>query len=214
MTGLARSTLSRLTVEGEALHARQRAGFLWDRLKRRTPAERRALVQKGLKYRTWALCERVAAESIRKAPNHPKEALELAELALLIAERLPGERTWCLRLQGYAWAHVSNARRVCNDLPCAEEAMVRARKLWEAGEPGDPGLLNPAWLPGLEAALRRDQRRFSEALKRIGEALALDTGELRGEILLSKALIHETLGDPAASTMALLEAVSFIDPRR
>jgi transcriptional regulator with XRE-family HTH domain/tetratricopeptide (TPR) repeat protein len=214
MTGFARSTLSQLTVEGEALYARQRAGFLWDRLKRHAPAEQRSLVQKGRKYRTWALCERVAAESIRKAPNHPREALELAELALLIAERLPGERTWGLRLQGYAWAHVSNARRVCNDLPGAETAMVRARKLWEAGDPGDPGLLNRAWLPGLEAALRRDQRRFQEALKRISEALMLDTGELRGEILLSKALIHETLGDPAASTTALLEAVSFIDPRR
>ncbi len=209
-----RTLLSRLTIEGEALRARQRAGLLWDRLLRRTPAERRLLVQKGRKYRTWALCERVAAESIRKAPNHPREALELAELALLMAELLPGERTWNLRLQGYAWAHVSNARRVCNDLPGAEAAVVRAWKLWEAGEPGDPGLLNKAWLPWVEAVLRRDQRRFPEALKRIGEALALDPGELKGEILLSKARIHETLGDPEASTAALLEAVPLIDPRR
>ena len=214
MTGFARATLSQLTVEGEALHARQRAGFLWDRLKRHTPAERRSLVQKGRKYRSWALCERVAAESVRKAPNHPQEALELAGLALLIAERLPGERTWGLRLQGYAWAHVSNARRVCNDLPGAEEAMVQARKLWKAGEPGDPGLLNKAWLPGLEAALRRAQRRFPEALKRISEALALDPGELKAEILLTKARIHETFGDPEASTAALLEAAPLIDPRR
>jgi transcriptional regulator with XRE-family HTH domain len=214
MTGFARTTLSRLTVEGEAIYARQRAGLLWDRLKRHTPAERRSLVQKGRKYRTWALCERVGAESIRKAPNHPREALELAELALLIAERLPGERTWGLRLQGYAWAHVSNARRVCNDLPGAEAAIVRAWKLWEAGEPGDPGLLNRAWLPWIEAVLRRDQRRFLEALKRIAEALALDPGELKGEILLSKARIHETLGDPEASTAALLEAAPLIDPRR
>jgi transcriptional regulator with XRE-family HTH domain/tetratricopeptide (TPR) repeat protein len=214
MTGFARTTLRELTVEGEALHARQRAGLLWDRLKRYTPAERRSLVQKGRKYRTWALCERIAAESIRKAPNHPKEALELAELALLIAERLPGERTWGLRLQGYAWAHVSNARRVCNDLPGAEEAIVRAWKLWEAGEPGDPGLLNEAWLPWIEAVLRRGQRRFPEALKRIAEALALDPGELKGEILLSKARIHETLGDPEASMAALLEVAPLIDPRR
>jgi transcriptional regulator with XRE-family HTH domain/tetratricopeptide (TPR) repeat protein len=214
MTGFVRTMLQELTIEGEALHARQRAGLLWDRLKRHTPAERRSLVQKGRKYRTWALCERIAAESIRKAPNHPKEALELAELALLVAERLPGERTWSLRLQGYAWAHVSNARRVCNDLPGAEEAMVRAWKLWEAGEPGDPGLLNRAWLPGLEAALRRDQRRLPEALKRINQALALDPGELKSEILLMQARIHETLGDPEASTSALLAAASLIDPRR
>ncbi len=214
MTSFSRVMLLQITTEGEALHARERAGFLWDRLRRRTPAERRLLVQKGRKYRTWALCERVAAESIRKAPNHPREALELAELALLMAELLPGERTWSLRLQGYAWAHMSNARRVCNDLPGAEAAIVRAWKLWEAGEPGDPGLLNRAWLPWIEAVLRRDQRRFREALKRIVEALTLDTGELKGEILLSKARIHETLGDPEASTAALLEAAPLIDLRR
>jgi transcriptional regulator with XRE-family HTH domain len=214
LTGFVRSSLSQLTVEGEAIHARQRAGFLWDRLKRHTPEERRSLVQKGRKYRSWALCERVAAESIRKAPNHPREALDLAELALLVAERIPGERTWGLRLQGYAWAHVSNARRVCNDLPGAEEAIVRAWKLWEAGEPGDPGLLNRAWLPGLEAALRRDQRRFPEALKRIGEALVLDTGELRGHILLDRSAIYQILGDPEGSAAALSEAEPLIDPRK
>jgi transcriptional regulator with XRE-family HTH domain/tetratricopeptide (TPR) repeat protein len=214
MTGFARATLSQLTVEGEALHARQRAGLLWDRLKRQTPAERRSAVQKGRRYGTWTLCERVAAESIHKAPNHPKEALELAELALLVAEQIPGERTWGLRLQGYAWAHVSNARRVCNDLPGAEEAMVRARKLWEAGEPGDPGLLNRAWLPGLEAALWQDQRRFPEALKRISEALLLDTGELRGQLLLIRSAIYQILGDPAGSAEALYEAEPLIDPRR
>jgi transcriptional regulator with XRE-family HTH domain/tetratricopeptide (TPR) repeat protein len=214
VTGFARATFLELTVEGEALHARQRAGLLWDRLKRHTPAERRTLVEKGRKYRTWALCERIAAESIRKAPNHPREALELAELALLVAERLPGERTWSLRLQGYAWAHVSNARRVCSDLPGAEEAIVRAWKLWEAGEPGDPGLLNKAWLPGLESALRRDQRRFPEALKRIAEALVLDTGELRGQILLNKSAIYQILGDPGGSAAALSEAEPLIDSRR
>ncbi|HEY2292497.1 MAG TPA: helix-turn-helix domain-containing protein [Thermoanaerobaculia bacterium] len=214
MTSFTRATLLELTVEGEAFHARERAGLLWDRLKRHTPAERRSLVQKGRKYRTWALCERIAAESIRKAPNHPREALELAELALLVAERLPGERTWSLRLQGYAWAHVSNARRVCNDLPGAEEAMVRARKLWEAGEPGDPGLLNRAWLPWIEAVLRRGQRRFPEALKRIEEALMLDAGELRSEILITKANIQDALGNPAASTATLSQAIPLIDSRR
>src|SRR5947199_441656 len=214
MTGFVRATLRELTVEGEALHARERAGLLWDRLKRHTATERRSLVQKGRKYRTWALCERIAAESIRKAPNHPKEALELAELALLIAERLPGERTWGLRLRGYAWAHVSNARQVCNDLPGAEEAMLRARKLCEAGEPGDPGLLNEAWLPWIEAVLRRDQRRFPEALKRIAEALALDPGELKGIILLSRSAIYQILGNPEGSAAALSDAEPLIDQRR
>ncbi len=213
-SAFARTSLSMLTLEGEARVARQRAEALWDRLKKRTPAERQTLVKHGTKFRTWALCERVAAESIKAAPNHPKEALELAELALLIAERLPAGQAWSLRVQGYAWAHVCNARRVCNDLPGADEAIGRAWKLWEAGAPGDPGLLNPAWLPGLEAALRRAQRRFPEALKRIDEALELDKGELKGEILLTKANLHDALGDPEGSTAALYGAFSLIDPAR
>src|SRR5436309_1669935 len=179
--GFARSSLAMLTVEGEALRARQRAEFLWSRLKQRTPAERRKLVELGVRFRTWALCERVARESIAAAPNHPRDALELAGLALLIAERVAGEALWSLRLQGYAWAHVSNGRRVCNDLPGAEEAFARAKKLWEAGAAADPGLLNAAWLPWIESSLRRDQRRFPEALKRIDEALALaQEEELKG----------------------------------
>lgn len=210
----ARSTLTLLTIGGDALHARQRAELLWDRLKRYAPAQRRLLVEKGTKFRTWALSERVAAESIHQAPNHPKDALALADLALLIAELVPGDATWRQRLQGYAWAHVANARRVCNDLPGADDALARAWRLWEAGEAGDPGILNAAWLPWIEAALRRDQRRFSEALKRIDEALAVDPGELRGQIFLSKSAIFQILGDPEGSTTALSAAAPLIDVAR
>jgi tetratricopeptide (TPR) repeat protein len=193
---------------------RMAAAALWANLEPCTAAERHMLVEELTEYRTWALCERVARESVNAAPNQPKDALELAELALLIAELLPGEATFRSRLQGYAWAHVGNGRHVCNDLPGADEAIARARKLWEAGAAGDPGLLNEAWLPGLEAYLRRSQRRFGEALKRIDEALLLDQGELKGDILLTKAIIHETLGDPEASIAALTEAAPLVDPGR
>jgi tetratricopeptide (TPR) repeat protein len=212
MQGFARSALTLLTVEGQSLQARQQAELLWGQLKKRTPAERRKLVERGARFRTWALCERVARESIKAAPNDPRQALELAELALLIAERFAGEAPLRRALQGYAWAHVSNGRRVCNELPAAEVAFVRASTLWKAG---DKGLLNPAWLPRLEASLRREQRRFSEALRKIDEALALDAeGELRGEILLSKSAIFQILGDPEGSAAALAEAAPLIDPVR
>ena len=212
MQGYARSALTLLTAEAQGLQARQQAELLWSQLKKRTPAERRKLVERGARFRTWALCERVARESIRAAPNDPGQALELALLALLIAERFAGEASLRLALQGYAWAHVSNGRRVCNELPAAEAAFARASTLWEAG---DPGLLNPAWLPRLEASLRRGQRRFAEALRKIDEALALDTeGELRGEILLSKSAIFQILGDPGGSAAALAEAAPLIDPSR
>jgi transcriptional regulator with XRE-family HTH domain len=209
-----RALLTLLTTEGDALKARQKAETLWNQLKRHAPTVRRQLVEDGMKYRTWALCERVGAESVGQAPNHPKEAQELAELALLIAELTPGEDLWRHRIAGYAGIFLGNARRACNNLPGADQALSRARKLFEAGAPGDPGFLNETWLPWIESSLRRDQRRFPQALKRIDEALALDRGELRAQILLSKSRLHEALGDPEASMAALLEAAPLIDPTR
>lgn len=117
---------------------REEAEGLWRSLAAYTARQRRALVEEVAELRSWALCERVAAESRLAAPG---EALELAELACLIAEKVPGPETWSLRLQGYAWAHIARARRAANDRPGAEEALRHARELWEAGAPGDPGLL-------------------------------------------------------------------------
>ncbi len=208
------SLLSLLTMEGEALLARQRADGLWKLLKRQPADVRLALVEDSQRFRGWALCERVAAESIAAAPNHPRQALELADLSRRLAEQAPGTAAWRRRLQGYAWAHVGNARRACNDLPGADDAIRHAWKLWEDGAAGDRGFLAEAWLPGLEAALRKGQRRFSEALTRIDEALALDQGELRAQILITKSGILETLGDPEGSTAVLAEADLLIDGRR
>jgi transcriptional regulator with XRE-family HTH domain len=118
---------------------REEAPALWEVLKRREPSVRRVLVEDSRRFRKWALCELLCAES-RRAEG-ADQGLELAELALRIAELAPGEESWRLRLQGYAWAHIGHARKGEN-LPGAEEAFVRAASLWEAGAPGDPGLLD------------------------------------------------------------------------
>ena len=67
-----------------------RPGSLWDRLERRTPEERRLLVEESPEFQRWALCERVATESVTRAANRPREALGLAELALAVAHRVQG----------------------------------------------------------------------------------------------------------------------------
>ncbi len=211
-----RGSLSLLSVEGEALCGRQDAELLWRRLKERgrTATERRVLVENTEKFRHWGLVERVCAESIEKAANHPREALELAELALYIAERVPGDAAWRARLAGIAGVHVANGQRVCNDLHAMETALKRGLKLWEEGASGDPGLLNPAVVPWIEAACRREQRRFKEALKRIDQALELDRGDLRGKILLSKSAILAIHGDLEGMTAVLHEAAPLIDGKK
>ncbi len=127
---------------------RAEAAVLWERMARLTPAQQRALVEEAEEFQSWALCERVAAESLAAAADDPRRALDLAELARRIAEAAPGTETWRRRLQGYAWAHVSRARRVRGDMEGAGEALSAARKLWKAGAPGDPGLLSPPELLG------------------------------------------------------------------
>ncbi len=210
----ARALLKLLTDEGEALVDRQLAERQLVRLKKRTAAERRFLVENAQDFRHWALCEQAAFESIRLAPNHPEEAREWAQLGVRIAELAPEEETSRQRLEGWALHFLANAERACNDLPTAERTRARGRKLWEAGAPGDRGLLEEAWLPGLEANLRKDQRRFSEALERIEEALALAPLEMRAEVLLSKSNILALLDDPEGSTAVLLEAEPLIDVQR
>jgi len=135
-----------------AAEDREAAEALWSRLERRGAELRRLLVEEGEEYQGWAVCERVAAASREAAAKDPRQALELAELALLIAELAPGEPAWRSRLQGYALAHVSHARRARGDLAGAGEAFNRARDLWEAGAPGDPGLLDEAVVRNLGAA--------------------------------------------------------------
>jgi len=194
-------------AEGEALRTCLR--------ERCTPAGARLLVEEADdEYRSWVVAEQAALSSVARAPNHPAEALEWARLAVSIAAQVPGGDAWRSRLEGWALHFQANAERACNDLPAAEASLARGRRLWEAGAPGNPGLLSEAWLPWIEANLRRAQRRFAEALQKIDEALALDQGELRGQILLSKARLLETMGDPEASTAALLAAEPLIDAHR
>lgn len=118
---------------------------LWARLERYSPAQRTALVEELEEFRSWTLCEKAAAESLAAAAE-PRKALDLTNLALEIAGQVSGPETWRQRLQGYAWAHVAKARDILGDPPGAADALARARTLWEAGAPGDPGLLDTSLL--------------------------------------------------------------------
>jgi transcriptional regulator with XRE-family HTH domain len=202
-----RQMLGMLTAETQALEARQRAAALWARLKRYSGAQRRTIVEELAEFRSWALCELLCEESIKAAADSADRALELASLALRVAELIPGEEPWRSRVQGYAWAHVGNARRVKGDLPGADEGFGKSQKLWRAGAPGDSGLLDEAQVLGLEASLRRDQRHLREALELLNRSLEIDRGNLTTQLLLSKAKTLEELGDFNEAITVLRQAV-------
>ncbi len=125
-----------------------------------TPADGRLLFEEAEEYRSWPICEQAALLSAARAPDHPREALEWAELAVRIAEQVPGEEAWRWRLLGWALHFLANAQGACEDLPAAERSLALGRDLWEAGSTADPGLLDEAWMPWSAAGLQvsRDQQ--------------------------------------------------------
>jgi transcriptional regulator with XRE-family HTH domain len=211
MAGFTRSILTLWLSRGQVLEARQQARTLWERLKPRDAAQRKLLVEKVAEFQTWALSELLCEESIKAAGDSADRALELANLALRVAELAPGEEAWRQRVQGYAWAHVGNARRVKGDLPSADEAFGRFQKLWSAGARGDSGLLNEARVLGLEVSLRRYQARFVEARDLLDRALAVDKGGEAKYLLLNKAKLLEETDDLSGAVSALQEAAPIIE---
>jgi tetratricopeptide (TPR) repeat protein len=100
-------------------------------------------------------------------------------------------------------------------LPEADAEVQRAKGLWEAGEAGDPEkLLDEARVLGLEASLRRDQRRLPEALDCLDRALAADRGGLRAHLLINRAKTLEELDDYEEAVATLRKALPLVDAER
>jgi len=190
---------------------REEAAALWEQLCSLSGAERLLVIEEAAEYQSWAFCERLAVESREVAYKRPREALELAQLAWRVAKLGDASNP---RLQGWALFHVANGYRACQDLRAAAAAFSRAQELWTKATIGDSGLLNEAVPLWIEAALRRAERSFPEALERIDEALSREHGDLRARMLLTKSSIFQALGDPEGSAVALAEAAPLIDPGR
>jgi tetratricopeptide (TPR) repeat protein/transcriptional regulator with XRE-family HTH domain len=202
-------------VQIHAAADRELANGAWDRLKRRPDSERRSLLRKSREYRGWAVCEAACEASLKAAPDSAARALEYAELAVEIARLPSGEnKLFRRRLQGYAEAHLGNARRVHGDLRGAEQAFVRARSLWKEGAPGDPSLLNEARVLGMEASLRIEQGHPAEALKLIEQALEADRNGERRYLTINQGRALEHLDDYEGAITALQRAASLIDGKK
>ncbi|HTG34811.1 MAG TPA: helix-turn-helix domain-containing protein [Thermoanaerobaculia bacterium] len=215
--GAAEAIRSQLTANIRQIRTSQdrgQAGELWQTLQELPPRQRLVVVEKEKKYRNWALAERICAESARAAAHRADRAMELAGLALRIAEMAPGSEPWCSRLQGYAWAFVGNARRVHGDLPGAEEAFLRSDQLWEAGAAADPGLLDASRLLDLKASLRSYQGRLDEALSLLDQALQRTiTSEAQSRLLVQKANALRFRGSYNESNDALRKAEALIQEK-
>ncbi len=182
--------------------ARLRADAQFERLKGLDQETRLAVVQVAEEFQTWSLCERYCEASIREASRNLQHAAEMAQLAQEIAARVPGEPGWLSRIQGYAKAHGANVLKAVGELNAAEALLEEAKRHWQAGT--DPeSILDPGRLLHFEAALRRAQRRFDEALARLDEAGALSYPE---RALISKGFTLEVMGEYERAIEVLLQA--------
>ncbi len=109
---------------------RSRAAELWRHLEPLLPRQRRLVIQHGREYRTWAVCERLCAESRTAAPTDPDRAFEWAEIALAVAEQTVGAKRAKSGLQAYALAAFSEAQSAQGDLEEAAATRRRAEELW------------------------------------------------------------------------------------
>lgn len=140
---------------------RVKARSVWERLEPLGPTHRQLLVDEGIEFQTWALCELLCQESFEMAEHDWEEALELAELAVQVSGKINGTPAWRSCVQGYAWAHLGHARRLQGALAGAHEAMQRYRTLWREGGSA-PGQLSEEPLRRIESRAAADSRQSSK----------------------------------------------------
>ncbi len=170
---------------------------LWDALREKPLAEQRDIIRHSLALPTPALFHFLRKKSTSEGRDNRRLGVEFSELAiesLRVTEHIIGRDLFDLRLQGWAW--VGNSRRLAYDLVGAEEAFSIAERYLQS----DEGSLICAEFYQLKTALRRWQRRFSEALELHKRSLPifLARGDVRQvtEALLERAFIFEQTGEP------------------
>ncbi|HYQ84565.1 MAG TPA: helix-turn-helix transcriptional regulator [Rubrobacter sp.] len=125
-------------------------------LERYTQDERLFLIKEGSEYQSWALAEKLCAESEECAlAGDLVKALELAEAAVAITSFLPGPEEWRAHVEGYCRAFVSNVQRAEGRLDEAQHTYETAWLLWKEWTP-DPALLQESRLRELGEALHED----------------------------------------------------------
>lgn len=181
------------------------------------PRERR-LERVRSEPRLWLLklCERLEAASRRAWAEEPATAVEMAELAVEVAERLDS-RTYGEALvadaRALAWAYLGNARRIASDLDRAEEALAHAERLYRQFA---VDLLTEAEILVFQASLRNTRGLFAEAAGLLDHALWLyqEAGDLhqQGRTLILKGTVLGDGGEIAAAIDSLAEGLPRIDP--
>jgi tetratricopeptide (TPR) repeat protein len=188
------------------------AAALWMRLAPYPAPQRRALVLGATCFRSRELAVLLCDQSLRAAADSSARAVELADLALLVARLVPEEAGPSAALQTWAHAHLGNALRVQGDHAAAERELDRACELHQqaAGCRAPGAWYNPGRLFGFQASLRRAQRRFGDVLALLDQGLACDRGGEAPYLLINKARLLRELGEAEAALEVFQRAEPYL----
>lgn len=198
---------------------------LWQRLQPLPYDQQLRQVEEDGAFQTWALCRLLLRKSLEATFHRPELAVQLAMLAVKVALHLGDtyHRDWVMDLRALSFAYLGNARRVVSEHQSANDAFYEAHAYLRRSGTGN--LRVEAEILDLEASLRRDQRRFSEALVLLDRVVVAYRSEvpeigdlhLAGRSLVNKAYTLEQMGNFEAAIAALREAAPIIveerDPR-
>ncbi len=208
------------SVDVDLAKSRADAPALFVKLSRFSLERQRGLVRDTRQFRSWGLAEILCKESLKAAPRNPLRALELADVAVLVASLIGDwqavEESWGWQLRAFAWAHLGNARRAVGELRSAEDAFTESDAWWKNAESMGDVLDYEPTLLALKASLRRTQGRFPEALILLDQALLSEdtTRERRSEILASRAFTLGEAGESALAIDAFRKAIAATDRKR
>lgn len=184
------------------------------------PASARAhrIQQARTRFRSRTLAELLIEESRRMIHEDPAESRSLAALVDVVLLWTPGavESDWArdLSLRSRAWE--ANALRTMGDLRTADHAFGELRVRLAREIAGGEEL--HAEICSLEASLRIDQRRHSEARNLLDRAAFLyrqsGASEPLSRVLLKLAMVEYESGDPEAAVTLHGEALALLDPQQ
>jgi tetratricopeptide (TPR) repeat protein len=204
--------------ETVAVFESRQAEELWAELGGLSFEEQLRGVDEREEAHSWGFCQLLLRASREAVFAQPMRAVDLADLAVRVADRLGDEYdpSWVRDLRARSYAHLGNARRVLGELRSAEDAFRRAEARLAESTSGN--VLIQAEILDLKSSLRRDQRRLGEALGLADRALALYREEENGHgiarLILKKSKLLRESDDLEEAIALLAGSPAEIDPER
>lgn len=172
--------------------SRSTEDLLAELLREPAPLRRRRIADRE-RFHSLKLCQLLLARSRDAWLLDPAVSLEMADLAVEVAQHLESGRYGSSLVEdsrALAWAYLANALRITSDLWRAEQALHQA---WCHHAQAERDAYTEAKLLITTASLRETQGLYEEALKLSDKAIDLyreaQDGQLEGAALILKGII-------------------------